>query len=84
MDRKSIFVLIGCFLLLMLWPVLWSRVSPLVFPPVRIAPTNQVGVVTNATQVSTNGNAAALPLPRMPWQNPSPEYFRLTRRKNCW
>ncbi len=54
MDRKSIFILVGCFLLLMLWYPLVNKL----YPPRPLPPgaTNEVAVIgTNGTITTTTG-----------------------------
>jgi len=55
MDRKSIIILVACFLLLFSWPLLVNKI----YPPKRLPP-GQTNALT-PLQLTTNGNTTSAP-----------------------
>ncbi len=64
MDRKSIIILVVCFILLMMWVPLSNRIWPPIPAPPRA--TNQVAAGTNRTAPGTNVITAAPPATNVP------------------
>jgi len=79
MDRKSILILVVCFILLLLWPQLVNRIFPPKLVPAstnlvnRAAPTNAVA----ATNLSAESSIPSTPVITMP-ASPAPAWIKPT------